>query len=111
MVLSGWSERVWVSSQPVDMRKGCFSLAALVEREFSLDPRSACVFVFFARTMDKVKLLYWDRTGFVLTYKCLAKGRFRVPKMQGVRYRLSLSDLNCLLEGIDLMDKQRLHAV
>ena len=54
IVLSEWSKRVWVLSCPVDMHKGCFSLVALVEREFSLDPRSACVFVFFARMMDKV---------------------------------------------------------
>ena len=103
--------QVWIASQPIDMRKGCFSLVVLVSQEFELDPRNNHLFVFFGKGARKVKLLQWDRNGFVLTYKCLAEGRFRLPKVGGKKYKVSLSDLNLLLEGIDLTHKQRLRAI
>jgi transposase len=103
--------QVWVAAQKTDMRKGCFSLAALVQQEFELDPKNSHLFVFFSSAGDKVKLLQWDRNGFVLTYKCLVDGRFRLPKVGGKKYKISLSDLNLLLEGIDLANKQRLKVV
>ena len=111
MLLTSADAQVWVASQATDMRKGCFSLAAFVQQEFGLDPKSNQLFVFFGRGGTKVKLLQWDRNGFVLTYKCLADGRFRVPQVGGKKYKISMSDLNLLLEGIDLTNKQRLRAV
>lgn len=103
--------QVWVASESIDMRKGCFSLAILVQQEFELDPKSSHLFVFFGKGCRTVKLLQWDRNGFILTYKCLAQGKFRPPKVGGKRYKVSLSDLNLLLEGIDLLHHQRLRAV
>ncbi len=103
--------QVWVAAQKTDMRKGCFSLAVLVQQEFELDPKSSHLFVFFSSVGNKVKLLQWDRNGFVLTYKCLADGRFRLPKVGGKKYKMSLSDLNLLLEGIDLTHQQRVRAI
>ena len=103
--------KVWVASQATDMRKGCFSLAAMVQQEFNLEPRSSNLFVFFSKGGKKVKLLYWDRNGFVLTYKSLSTGRFRVPQVGGTKYKISISDLTLLLEGIDLTHHQRLKAV
>lgn len=111
MLLTSADAQVWVASQATDMRKGCFSLAAYVQQEFALDTKSNQLFVFFSRGGTKVKLLQWDRNGFVLTYKCLADGRFRVPQVGGKKYKISMSDLNLLLEGIDLTNKQRLRAV
>ncbi len=102
---------VFVAAQTVDMRKGCFSLAAVVQQEFELDPKSNHLFVFFGKGGVKVKILHWDRNGFVMTYKCLAEGRFRLPRISGKKYKISLSDLNLLLEGIDLTTKQRLRAI
>lgn len=111
MLLGSPDVSVWVASQPVDMRKGCFSLAAMVQQEFALDPKSSHLFVFFGRGSAKVKILHWDRNGFVLTYKCLSDGRFRLPKIGGKKYKISMSDLNLLLEGVDLTNRQRLRAV
>jgi len=103
--------KVWVASQAVDMRKGFNTLAAMVEADFKLDSRSGHLFVFFGKGTSKVKILYWDRNGFVLYYKSLAEGRFRPPKIAATRYPLSLSDLTLLLEGIELSHHQRLSTV
>jgi transposase len=111
MLISSPDVQVFVAATTTDMRKGCFSLAALVQQEFELDPKSNHLFVFFGKGSSKVKILHWDRNGFVMTYKCLADGRFRLPKVGGKKYKISMSDLNLLLEGIDLTNKQRLRAV
>ena len=103
--------RVWVASNPVDMRKGCHSLAAFVQQELNLKPKDSHLFVFFGRSRNKVKILYWDRNGFVLWYKCLSEGRYRLPKMSANRFSISLSDLTLLLEGIDLTYQRRLSAI
>ena len=103
--------RVWVAAKPIDMRKGCFSLAAFVQQEFQLDPKTNHLFVFFGRSKDKVKILHWDRNGFALWYKCLSEGRYRLPKIMDKRFSISLSDLSLLLEGIDLNSKERFRAI
>jgi transposase len=53
-----------------------------------------------------VKILWWDRHGFVLTYKRLERGRFSLP----ATHAMSWSDLSLVLEGIDLRVR-RLHEV
>lgn len=111
MLSFGSGIKVWISSNPVDMRKGSYSLAAMVQQEFKLEPKSSNLFVFFGRNKNRVKILQWDRNGFMLFYKILATGRFRPPKVGGKRYEISMSDLNLLMEGIDLTYGQRLLAI
>lgn len=52
------------------------SLAALVEHELRKDPFTGTVFVFRAKRADQLKLLYWDGTGLVMTYKRLEETTF-----------------------------------
>lgn len=92
-------EQVHVYLDPVDMRKSIDGLAALVELELDLSPFSSALFVFCNRTRDKVKLLYWERNGFVLWYKRLEKQRFRWPKHTST---LSSQQLSWLLDGLDI---------
>lgn len=103
--------KVWVAAEGIDMRKGFHSLAAVIQNEFKLDPKSSHLFVFFSRNGKKVKTLYWDRNGFALWYKSLCDGRFRPPRNTGKPYTISISDLTLLLEGIDLTHSGRSNAV
>ena len=68
------------------MRKSIDTLSALIIDEFSGDPRSSHLFVCLSRSSDKVKILYWDRNGFVLHYKRLEKHRFIVRKIPGQQH-------------------------
>lgn len=58
------------------MRKSFHGLCLLVETEMGLDLMSGDVFVFVNRKRDRMKLLMWDRTGFVIWYKRLEEGTF-----------------------------------
>ena len=67
---------VFLCRKPVDMRKSINGLSILVEQELDLDPFTASLFVFCNRKRDKIKVLYFERSGFVLWYKRLEKARF-----------------------------------
>lgn len=93
---------IYLSTAVIDMRKSIDTLSMLVLDEFSGDPRSGHVFIFLNRTLDKAKLLYWDRNGFVLHYKRLEKHRFIVKKIPGKRhFVLNHLQLNGFLAGLD----------
>jgi len=67
------------------------------------------VFIFMNRRRDQVKMLVWDRSGFVIYYKRLEQGRFELPRPQErVRGQaLAWSDLVLILEGISLSSVRR----
>lgn len=95
-------ERLYLYRFPVDFRLGYRGLSALVEREFGHDPFSGALYAFTNRRHDKIKILLWENSGFVLYYKALAEERFRWP---GPGERLMTIDgeqLNWLLDGYDI---------
>ena len=71
--------RVFVSTQPVDFRKGVHGLAALVATALGGDPYSGDVFVFRAKRNERLKLLFFDGSGMVLATKWLEEGGFTWP--------------------------------
>ena len=102
------SVRVFLASEPVDMRRGHDGLFAIV-KSWGKDPFSGDLYCFVGKRRDRVKLLVWHRGGFVLLYKRLERGRFRIPRVQeGSRTAaLDATDLTMLLDGIDLDHVQR----
>lgn len=70
------STKVFLCSQAIDMRLSFDGLAGLVKSYFSMSPTCGHLFVFFSRRRDRMKLLFWDREGFVLYYKRLERGTF-----------------------------------
>jgi len=96
------SVRVFVATVAVDLRRSFDRLAACTEELLRQDPLSGHLFVFRNRQGDRVKILYWDRTGYCLWYKRLEKGTFRLPSGPQESVELSFADLVLLLEGLDL---------
>jgi transposase len=64
---------VFLCCDVVDMRKSIDGLSSFVEQELVLDPFASALFVFCNRKRDKIKILYWERSGFVLWYKRLVE--------------------------------------
>ncbi len=94
---------VYLCRDVVDMRKSINGLSILVEQSLGLDPFRPHLFVFCNRKRDKIKALYWERTGFVLWYKRLEKDRFVWPEA-GKQDVVTLTgrELNWLLDGVDV---------
>ena len=103
------SVKIFVHTQPTDMRSGFDRLAMLAETVMQADPLSGHLFVFFNKPANKCKILFWDRTGFVLWYKRLEEGTFRLPRVRGedASGELKASELAMMLEGIDLKSIKR----
>ena len=69
-------QRILVASEPMDFRKGHDGLAAVVHNDLGLDPYSGVAYVFRAKRVDRIKVLWFDGTGLTLAYKRLERGRF-----------------------------------
>ena len=96
-------ERVYLHRAPVDMRKQIDGLAALVEGVLQADPFSGALFIFVNRRRDKLKMLLWDRTGFIVWYKRLEQEKFPWPvRSRETVITLTGEQLHWLLEGYDV---------
>lgn len=101
------SVKIWAASAPADMRKGIDGLAALVRDELKGDPLSGHLFVFRGKVARRVKVLYWDRSGFCLWQKRLEHGSFRFPGADAASFEMKAAELGLILEGIELAGARR----
>jgi len=101
------SVQIFIAAEPADMRRSFDGLSALVVDVLRENPLSGHLFVFRNRRGDRVKVLYWDRSGFCLWYKRLEKGTFRFPAADGPYVELEAAELALILEGIDLAGARR----
>ena len=104
------SLRILLAVKPCDLRKSFDSPGAVVRNELRQDPLSRQLFVFLNRAADRVKILYWDGTGFWVLAKRLEKGRFSRPSgaaAGAASIILRPEALDMLLQGIDLRGGMR----
>jgi len=97
------SVRILIGTTPIDMRKSIDGLMAIVQEELRENAYSGHLFVFVSRRCDRVKILAWDKGGFVLLYKRLEKGQFKLPHMtpEAMAVEIDATQLTMLLDGID----------
>ncbi|WP_404394594.1 IS66 family insertion sequence element accessory protein TnpB [Pseudoalteromonas phenolica] len=100
---------VYLCAEYVDFRKSINGLAALVECQLELSALSGSLFVFCNKKHDKLKLLYWDKTGFALWYKRLEKHKFKWPKLTSNTMTLSEQQLHWLLSGYDVIGHEEIN--
>jgi transposase len=103
--LSSAERRILAYSEPVDMRKSFDGLVALVQGVLNEDPLSGCLFVFFNRRGNYMKLVTWDRTGYCLFAKRLERGRFSLPSDE-TKQEISEKAFRLILDGI-MLGKRR----
>jgi transposase len=99
--------RIFLCTEPTDMRRGFDRLAEMVRSVIRQDPLSGHLFVFRSRAGNRLKLLYWDRDGLALWYKRLEKGRFPSPTRIGEDFRIDARDLAMMLEGLEEVSVRR----
>jgi transposase len=94
--------KVYVSQEAIDARKSIDSLSALVVKSFGANPQSGDLFLFFNKSRDKVKIIYWNVNGFVIHYKRLEKHRFHIPEFKNLsQIEITQTQLHGLLAGLD----------
>ncbi len=104
------SVRLFIARGVTDMRKSFDTLAALVMDVIDKDPQSGHLFLFVNRRRDRLKVLWWDRSGYYLLAKRLEHGQFRVfDRAEGKSgaFEMSASELSLILDGIDSRGSKR----
>ncbi len=94
------ARRYYLYREAADMRKSFNGLCGIVNNEMSLDLRGGDGFIFINKRRTLIKILIWDRSGFVIYYKKLASGTIQVPS--GEAAEVSVATLMMMLEGVDL---------
>lgn len=97
--------KIYLFGESVDMRKQMNGLIALVEGVCHMDPFDRALFLFTNKKKDKIKALKWDENGFVVYYKRLERGAFRIPDISDAkdgRIMIEPHDLRRLLYGLDM---------
>lgn len=106
------SVQLLACTTPIDMRKSFDGLASVVESEMRCDAMNGHVFCFFSKRATQVRLLWWDRDGWMLLCKRLERGRFRPPWFgQGEPpnvWQMESADLAMVLAGIDARGAKKL---
>ena len=110
------SDRYWLCTSGVDLRKGFNALCGVVRTQMKQEPLSGDVFIFINSNRTTIKLLHWERGGFVIYHKRLEVGRFATPKLNPdtSSYSISWRELVMLVEGIsrrEIKEKKRFEKV
>lgn len=93
---------IYIYTAAVDMRKQINGLVNLLVESFDQNPQQGGLFVFTNSQRKKLKILFWDKNGFVLYYKRLEKSRFQYSKyLQGDKIIVNTHQLKALLMGLD----------
>ena len=101
------STKIYLVCGVTDMRKHFDSLSAIVSGTLKLDPYSGHVFVFSNRRRNRVKILFFDSSGFWVCAKRLERGTFSWPETLEGTVDMSSEELSVLLAGIDLRGARR----
>jgi transposase len=101
--------RLFLYREPTDMRKGFDGLSGVVKSAMQHNPMSGDGYIFINRRRDRMKLLIWEHTGFVLYYKLLEQGTFELPQIakEATSAELTWDELVMLTEGIELTSIKR----
>ncbi len=98
---------VYLHREPVDFRKAINGLVLIIEHEMALSPYADALFLFCNKQRDKLKVVWWDQTGFCLWYKRLEQAKFKWPrKLDEDVVELNEEQLHWLLRGLDITQMQ-----
>lgn len=98
--------KVYVASEPTNLRQSFDGLSNQVRHVLRQDPLSGHVFIFVNRRRNQVKLLAWTRGGFMIVHKRLERGTFAFAREFDGETKcvpIDVHELSLLLEGIEIV--------
>ena len=106
--MAAGADRIFLACGPTDFRKQISGLAAMVSLQFRLDPfQENYVFIFCNKRKDSIKVLRYDRNGFVLATKKLLDGlKFQWPRTTSEVREISFQQVEWLLQGLEIEQKK-----
>jgi transposase len=108
MLINNNNFKVFLYLGRVDMRKAVNGLSLIVQDELKQNIFSENLFVFCSKNKSRIKILYWDKTGFCLWYKRLEKDKFKWPKSAEQAMSISKEELSWMLKGLDFKSAHKM---
>jgi len=107
------THHIYIACQVTDFRKQIDGLVALVTMQFKLDPFSeSCAFIFCNKKKNALKILRYDKNGFVLVSKKLLKDlKFQWPKTPEEVKEVTINQIEWLLQGLEMEPKKVHHPI
>lgn len=107
------AKHIYLALGSTDFRKQINSLVLLVQLQFGIDPfMETSVFIFCNKKRDSIKVLRYDKNGFVLAHKkFLEKMKFQWPKDSGMIKEITCKQVEWFLEGLEIEQKKAHHEV
>lgn len=104
--------RIFVCTEPVDLRHGFDRLAQTARERVGVDPiQGSALFVFANKRATRLKVLWFERNGFCLLYKRLHQAVFDLPAAGAgsTSVHIDAAALAKLLAGVakDAADRKR----
>ena len=102
--MKGYKEfsNIQLCVNPIDFRKGIYSLASSIEDQFLEKPLLGGLFLFTNKSKKNIRAIYCDKTGFAMWSKSLEKNTFPWPKkINHQKFTLTHDQFQWLLSGID----------
>jgi len=94
---------VYLHREYVDFRKQINGLSLIVDTAMNHSLFEGGLFVFCNKKRDKLKILYWDQTGFCLWHKRLEQNKFMWPRKESTQViSWNKEQLNWLLRGFNV---------
>ena len=95
-------DAIYIAAGYTDLRAGLAGLASIIQNDFNIDPFANNLFLFCGRRADRFKALYWDGSGFVMTYKRVETGHFRWPRKEQAVLKITDQQMRWLFEGLSI---------
>jgi transposase len=101
--------RIYVAAGATDLRLGFDGLVGAAREVLLHEPLNGHLFVFGNARRTRVKVLYWDGTGFWIMAKRLERGTFAWPRAEPGTCCLTLraEELTMLLGGLTVLSVRR----
>lgn len=94
--------RIFVCTEPQDMRRGFDGLAMSAQEHLGEDPESGALFCFTNKRKNRLKVLWFDRNGYCILYKRLHRARFSLPDKRTIDAKM----LSWILRGVETSSRR-----
>lgn len=107
------ADHIYLATGATDFRKQIQGLSAIVSMQFRLDPfQGSAVFLFCNKKRDAIKVLRFDKNGFILaTKKLMENMRFQWPRNTAEAKEITMQQVEWLLQGLEIEQKKALHEI
>lgn len=107
MILDWKNVKIYIKPGPTDMRKQINGLSRIIQDDLPYDLFSGALFLFCSKNRTRLKIIYWDKTGFCLWMKRLEEAKFPWPVSETEAGEITRGQLRMLLAGVDFFHRHR----